>query len=105
MNFVRTEIGFARRILTDFFAQSLEFTAPSVSEILARGRSGRTLVEINRNLQLAANSLSKPAAEGDAVFHRRAFERNEGHDIGGTDPGVLTTVLAEVDALRGRFDA
>ena len=40
----------------------------------------------------------------DAVFHRRVFERNEGHHIRCADAGMLARVLAQVDALRSFAD-
>src|SRR5947209_17097074 len=104
MNLVGTEIGFARRILSQLLSQPLELAPAHIGQILARGRCCRSLVQVYRNLQLASDALTELTRECDAIFHRRALERNERDDVGGTDPRVFAAVLTEIDALRRRLD-
>ena len=75
--------GVRTRRRADLLADLLELAAPNVGEILAHGTRRRALVEEHGNAELLADALAERAREGDALLHRRALERNEGHDIGG----------------------
>src|SRR5512141_2304313 len=99
MNCIRSKVGLALGISPDLVAQSLELPASHVGEILPRITRCRALVEIDRDAQLLSYALAELFGERDAVFHRRIFERNEWNDVGSSDPGMLTGVLPQIDAL------
>src|SRR6266550_2414329 len=100
-----TEIGIARRVLAELFAQPLELSTPNIRQVFSRWRRGGALVEVDRNLQLAPYFLAEPPRQSDAVLHSGSFQRNEGNDVGGADTRMLPGVLAEIDPLRRRLNA
>ena len=105
MDLAGAEVGFPSGIFPELLAQTLEFSTANVGQILARGRRGGALVEIDGNLQLAADPLAECARQRDTVFHRRAFERDERHDIRRANSRMLARVLTEVDSLRRSLDS
>ena len=52
-----------------------------------------------------AHALAERAGEGDAVLHRRAFERNERHDVRRAHARMLARVRREIDAVARDGDA
>jgi hypothetical protein len=105
VNARRTEVGHTVRVPADLLAEAFELAAPHVGEVLAiRSRRG-ALVEEDRDLQLAPDTLAQGSREHDAVFHGRPLERDEGHDVGGAHSGVLAGMLVQVDVLARGADA
>ena len=105
VNAARSEVGIAVGIRADLGTQTLELSASHVREVLAIGACGGALVQKDRDLELAADALTEGSRERDAVFHRAALERHEGHDVGGTHAGMLAAVRVEIDMLARRLDA
>ena len=104
MDFVGAEVGNAIRVRADFGARAFEFAAADVGEIFAIWTRRRFFVEENRDPEFAADFRAEFAGEGDTIVHRRAVERNEGADVGGTDARVLSGVRGEVDRVAGLCD-
>src|SRR5215831_3036397 len=99
MNLSGAEVGVTRRIRSDFVPEGLELATANVGEVFPIRTRCCTLVEVNRNLQLAADAIAKAPGERDAIIHRRALERNEWHDVSGTESWVLTGVDREIDEV------
>ena len=99
MEFARAEVGLPRGIRADIVAQPFEFSATHVGEILARGRGGGTLVEVDRYAELGGHPRAELSGEGDTVLHRGALERDERHHVGGPDARMLTPMRGQIDAL------
>src|SRR5207237_5911682 len=105
MDFLRPEVGLARRIFSELVTEPLELTAPNIGEIFARRRRCCALVEVDGNPELTADPLAEGAREGDAVLHRRAIQWHKGDDVGRADAGMLASVVAEVDPFRRGLDS
>ncbi len=89
----------------DLGSNSLELATADVGQVFAIRPRGGALVEEDGDAELSADALAEGARERDAVFHRRPFERNEGHDVGRAHPGMFAGVRREVDALLRLADA
>lgn len=91
-----------------------ETLQPSSTDRLERGMvavQGRLFIEEYRDLQLCAHSLSQSFGQMDAVLHRRATQRHEGHDIRCSHSRMNTFVFSKIDEIgrhanraKGRFN-
>ena len=104
MDRVRAEVGDAVGIGADLLLRLLELAASDVGEIHAVGARGRAFVEEDGDAEFLADACAEGAGEDDAVLHRRAFERDEGADVGGADARVFAGVVVQVDQLGGLGD-
>ena len=86
------------------FTQLLEASPADVRDIDAVRRARRGLVKVDGHAQFPPYPLSQPSREMGAVVHRCAGDRDERHDIGGSDARVNTMVAVQVDELDGTFD-
>ena len=56
-------------------------------------------------MELAADAVPERTRQLDAVVHRAAVQRHEGHDIGGPHAGMHPGVRGEIDQITCRADA
>src|SRR6476660_6021180 len=95
------KIRLARGIGSDLIANAFELSATNVLEVLTFRRSGRGLVEINRNLVALPDLLPDMARHGDAVFNADALNWNKRHNVGCPEPGMRALMLIQIDELCG----
>src|SRR5215217_7284970 len=100
MNFCGSKIRSAiRRAGVHLVANSFELAASHVGQVLPLGTRGGPLIQEDWNLELSSHAVTDCASENDAVLHRRALERDEGHDVGRTHARMLASVVIEIDSL------
>src|SRR4029078_2621008 len=105
MKRARAKIRIALCVCPELIAQAFELAPSHIREISARVSGCRALVEIDRYVELFADSLAQLFCESDAVVHRRVFERHERNHIGRADPRMSALMHAQIDSLRSDADA
>ena len=95
------EIGHARGIGGDFVANALELASANVLKILARGRGGGGLVEIDRNLETLPDFGSHMPRHRHAIFESNTVNRDERNHVGCAHPRVRALVARQINQLGG----
>ena len=99
MDPVGSEVGNARRILSDQVPQPLELRAPDVREVAAFGAGGGGFVQEDRQGELGADPRADRPGEQDRVGHRRPLDRHEGQHVDGAHARVGPLVDGQVDQV------
>src|SRR5436309_14148631 len=89
------EVGVRSGVPADAVAQSLELALADLGESLALGAGRRPGVEIDGDLELGGDTLAQHPGKRDAVVHYHVAHRDEGHDVGRTQAGMLTRARGE----------
>src|SRR5205807_2188808 len=93
------KIRLARRIHQDIFAQTLVLSAPDVFKILPRRCSGRSFVEIYRDLEALPYLLADLAGNDHAILQTDALDRNKGNYISRSHSRMRSLMVIQVNQL------
>ena len=77
--------------------QPFELAAADVFEVPARRVRRRLLVEVHRHVKPLGDRGAGLLRQRHAVGHRRAFDRDEGHDVDRAHARVFAAVRAQID--------
>src|SRR4051812_17654247 len=90
-------VGAAGGIAACGVAQAFELTATHIFELNAIGAGGGGSVEVDGDAVAAPDEEAGLAGEHGAFGKRGSADRDEGDDVGGTDAGMHTLLLGEID--------
>ena len=95
------EIRLAFRLIFDLGLKRFVLPAANILQVDPLGACRSLLVEIDRDIQLAADPLTQPAGHGHTFRHLNPGQRDEGYHVGGTQARVGAGMLVEVDQFSG----